>query len=827
MSTSYHYRIAIVLLGLLFEALLPTGLSAQRNWRDIRGGVHGTTTAMAVTADGTIVHGSESMGIYQSNDGGVSWWRGRIGNGPLDPAMTLPIKSIVTSLDGEEILAAMGTTIFRSTDGGGNWTAHVTGIAHPVRDVTISSIIRLDDNRILAGTGYSFYRSTNDLQGFERIVPESDTARVTSQFLRHGSYIYAGTKLGVYRFRSDGTLDAGGLRQGMHARATIYVLAIANDGALLAGTNQGFYRSTDNGATWSGQQFPTSNVMGILVQPSGVMILATTTGPHRSTDNGATWGFNNGGMSHHLITSLVRTPDGTIIAGTGTGVHRSTNDGQSWEVAYAGLAPSNPTSILAIDSTRVFVLQDGGQYSPPVRRSTDGGRSWTALEASISGPDLYHLVPGHDFSIVAATNLGARRSTDNGDTWQRLGLDTRVHRIAVGADGHYLTSSDTALYHTTNHGIGWPIVYSGKKFDELAISPEGDLYAGNDQGLLRSQDSGRNWEMMATTGTRIDALTIDPAGVIYAGTELGVSRSADRGATWTMLENGPRNASISRLIVNQLGHIYAALKDGSSPGIFRSTDDGTTWERVEHEYGDVVVLDMDIDPQGYLYAIVVADGIHHLTRTERALVPGIRRPLSPEDSSTIDITDPALAWDPVAEATGYHLQVSSTSIFGQGDRGNAGASPQRAPLIVDDSALTAATLHVTGLTAGTTYYWRVRSRIGDGWDLWSPIFSFTVDGTISAVPGTRAESRPAASIDLPVPHPATGRSSVRFTIASAGERVIALHDLHGREIAKLAGGHYAIGTHVVEFETSTVAPGVYLLRLTGDGSQASRVMLVR
>jgi hypothetical protein len=69
-----------------------------------------------------------------------------------------------------------------------------------------------------------------------------------------------------------------------------------------------------------------------------------------------------------------------------------------------------------------------------------------------------------------------------------------------------------------------------------------------------------------------------------------------------------------------------------------------------------------------------------------------------------------LRWDTVPGATGYHVQVSSTSAF--------------TPLAVNDSTVSA-TEHTVSLTSGITYYWRVRARNSAGYGAFSVTWTFT------------------------------------------------------------------------------------------------------
>ena len=74
-------------------------------------------------------------------------------------------------------------------------------------------------------------------------------------------------------------------------------------------------------------------------------------------------------------------------------------------------------------------------------------------------------------------------------------------------------------------------------------------------------------------------------------------------------------------------------------------------------------------------------------------------------------TTPVLSWSSVIWASTYRVQVASASTF--------------SVKTADDSTLAAASKTLTALTAGTTWYWRVKSQKTNGSSAWSAIRNFT------------------------------------------------------------------------------------------------------
>ena len=85
---------------------------------------------------------------------------------------------------------------------------------------------------------------------------------------------------------------------------------------------------------------------------------------------------------------------------------------------------------------------------------------------------------------------------------------------------------------------------------------------------------------------------------------------------------------------------------------------------------------------------------------------------------------PTLNWTAISNATTYDVEVSTDGTFSK--------------LIAAKSTITTNTTTLTGLNAGTTYYWRVKANSSVATSSWSPVWSFT-----TAMPGAPTLLSPA------------------------------------------------------------------------------------
>lgn len=97
--------------------------------------------------------------------------------------------------------------------------------------------------------------------------------------------------------------------------------------------------------------------------------------------------------------------------------------------------------------------------------------------------------------------------------------------------------------------------------------------------------------------------------------------------------------------------------------------------------------------------------------TFTTIAPGTPTLVTPGDGAVNISTSPTLIWNAVPGADTYRLQVSTSNTF--------------ATTVYNDSTRTNISQPVSGLTIGTTYYWRVNSKISGGTSAYSTVWRFT------------------------------------------------------------------------------------------------------
>jgi hypothetical protein len=201
-------------------------------------------------------------------------------------------------------------------------------------------------------------------------------------------------------------------------------VAIHPDNSIVyAGTEDGIYVSNDRGLNWEvlTNALGAGATQGLVVDSRNPQVLYATKwgqGVYRSIDGGISWELGNGGLFDTQLFDLDLHPQNSSIlyAATWAGVFQSVDAGANWvlldspqRVSELAIDPSNPD--------RLIVVTEGNG----IARSTDGGQTWTAINAGLGIVTQFVSVAipfgGNGVVHAGSVNSGIFVSTNFGDTW--------------------------------------------------------------------------------------------------------------------------------------------------------------------------------------------------------------------------------------------------------------------------------------------------------------------------------------------------------------------------------------------------------------------------
>ena len=306
-----------------------------------------------------------------SNDGGRTWQQGPITRLPHAAA-----RVAVSPMDPKRAwLAAYEAGVYRTDDGGSNWThveSYPSDYAHSVLADPSAA------NGVLVGSEpAALFRSSDsgaswqECSGFQD-VPES-------------------TNWGFHAPTRDS-----------HVRDL--VVSPGDVGLLYAGIEVGgVVRSTDGGSSW--QQLPglddDIHCLHLGTDKQQRVYAATASAPYRSSNGGDEWEKINDGLDRRYTLHIAAAPDDA-------------------------------------DQVLVTVSENARRKSPQFYRSTNGGQSWLKVEGLGEGEEAEDMVvafewdPSSSNDVYAGTDGGELyHSSDRGQTWQQLPVT--LPSVAVGA----------------------------------------------------------------------------------------------------------------------------------------------------------------------------------------------------------------------------------------------------------------------------------------------------------------------------------------------------------------------------------------------------------
>jgi photosystem II stability/assembly factor-like uncharacterized protein/uncharacterized protein YukE len=255
-------------------------------------------------------------------------------------------------------------------------------------------------------------------------------------------------------------------------------------------------------------------------------------------------------------------------------------------VAATGV-PNNPNLFyIGVNNGGVWKTTDAGRTWFPIFDSQPTG-SIGALAVAPSNPNVIYVGTGEGLRRPdLSTGDGIYKSTDAGNTWQHLGLrdgqqvanilidPQDPNRVFVAVLGHpYGPNSERGVFRSTDGGETWQkILYKDDDIGaaDLAFDPK------NPQIIYTDLWSSRRppW----TTGNPLEG---------HSG---GLFKSTDGGETWHPLTKGlPTNAQgLGRvgfgISPSSPNRIYALVDAAPEVGgLYRSDDAGESWQRVNHE----------------------------------------------------------------------------------------------------------------------------------------------------------------------------------------------------------------------------------------------------
>ena len=610
--------------GVKFDAATISGLPARNIGSAAMSGRIAAVTAVNENGRLTVFAGAASGGVWKSINGGTTFKpvfdrqsAQSIGAVTIDPSSS-KIVWVGTGEAWTRNSVSVGDGIYKSTDGGENWTNMGLKDSEHIAKILVDP---KDGNSVLAcATGHIW--NDNDERG---VFKTSDGGKSWTKVL-------AG---------ANGSTGCGMLATSPTDPKTIFASMwdFRRQGWTFrsGGPGSGLYESTDGGDHWT--EVNDGNAKGLPAKPWGrtalavapsnpqvvyAMIESKDTALFRSDDGGKTW--NRLDASRFMIwrpfyfanlivdpkdENKIFKPDGPLLL--------SVNGGKSFSSVGSGAhGDFHDVWINPEDPNVVYAGDDGGLW-----RSEDGGTRWKHqmnlpvsqfYHVSVDNDNPYHVYGGlqDNSSWVGDSSYPGGISNSQ---WENMYFGDGFWAFEDPSDPDYIYAEaqggtiGRVNRHTLENRLIQPLPdYNEKKLHfnwntPIHMSPneKGTIYIGA-QFLFRSRDHGQSWERISPDLTTNDpekqkqeesgGVTIDNSSAEMHTSIYSISESPKNGQIiWVGTDDG--NVQITRdgakSWTNVVGNISGLAKNSWVSTIEASRfDEATAYATFDrHTYGDL------------------------------------------------------------------------------------------------------------------------------------------------------------------------------------------------------------------------------------------------
>ncbi|MCX6162717.1 MAG: YCF48-related protein [Ignavibacteriae bacterium] len=460
-------------------------------------------------------------------------------------------------------------------------------------------------------------------------------------------------------------------------------------------------------------------------------------------------------------------------------VRKTTNGGASWFSQYSPSVQGSYYCCYFLNDQTGWAAGGGQpQNTSYIYKTSDGGNNWISQYNSNSG--LILKIWFTDNLTGRAAGFGGKilSTSDGGQTWvqQNSGVSINLTGLYfINSNSGWVVGDAGTVLRTTTGGALWSPYYSG-----TTQNLEGVYFV-----------------------TQLTGFAVGYGGVIL--------KTTNGGESWISKPSGTNRwiNSVCFIDINT-GWVSGGDYYVSGTGqILKTTNGGENWfaQTIPSVpwLADVHFINSEIGWAVGLNGTIISTVNGGLPLPS---APVLVFPLNNAINVPVNTT---FRWNQVTNARRYTVQISTVPNFA----------------VITDSVTVDTNLYnipYGKLLNAITYFWRVNASNVNGAGPWSTVWSFSTlpTGLIQISTSVPKEYK----VFDAYPNPFNPVTRIRYELPRSGSVELAVYDVMGREVEMLVNKRQAAGSYEAVWDGTRFASGVYFYRLTAEGFNETRKMLL-
>jgi photosystem II stability/assembly factor-like uncharacterized protein len=628
--------------------------------------------------------------------------------------------------------------------------------------------------------------------------------RITCLAEAPNGWIYAGTAWNVAKCLSRSTNNGETWQTMIETDTDVLAIKFNSNGHIYVGSRAGFYRSKDNGTSWTlnNNGLIGFGITAIEVLFDSIIYAATEQGIHKTTDEGDNWFPINQGLipaGQYIPTNSIIWRNDTLYTNTTNAVYFSTNFGDQW----IQRATNHLIENLQIDNNNVFYLQ---RIVPKnLLRSFDYGVTWDTAYTFSDWFKYYKVYNDRLYAGIYTEGLFV--SADSGNSFQEHFIkpyhQPEISSFKIINDTHWLTGTHGfGVFSSNDQGLSWekkgPLKMGAS---HMQVNLQNEIFVNCNYNVYKSTDYANTWNYIPPPyfPSTLDLLTLSHTDELYASYSSGDGSSIfnfNNTNTWdslaTLYNPGYGYCQILSLIVDKYEDAYLSLFFGPWGGFktFKEHNNFNTFEEIFNSKSALAFND-----SGYVF---FGNSRMYRTTDRGDVIEEINNGISSLAAYSIKAID----FDEIYIGDYNKLYISTNN----GDNWYSIPGPSEA----------------NGIHS--------IEKVGEGYLVIASRNGIYKNTTVVSVGENNSETAFPSKFFLSqnYPNPFNPKTTIWYAIPTMSFVTFKIYDVLGNEIATLVNEDKSIGNYEVEFNASRLASGIYFYQLqAGEFVETKKMVLMK